>query len=260
MLDIIPSVISQRRNETLEAKATKYEVKKVLFDMDLDKAPRPDGFSTRFLQACWPIFEEDVLKMVQKSQNTQKIGGSTNSAFLALIPKEKGTNNFNRFRSISLCNTRYKLITKVIANRLKLILPKIIPENQGGFIQGRKIVDNFILVQEAIHSSLLRKEQDDTLLLGPASISSTIKFKAVLDEFSEALGSIVNKRKCHIFNWNITPTLLSTISRCLGFAASSAWSSFKYLGLPVSHKRPASKDWLPQLEKFKVKIQAWGYS
>lgn len=99
--------------------------------------------------------------MIRKSQNSQKIGGSTNYAFLALIPKEKGANNFSRFRLISLCNIGYKLITKVIANRLKHILPKIIPENQGGFIQGRQIVDNFTLVQEAIHSSLHRRARYD---------------------------------------------------------------------------------------------------
>lgn len=154
LLDIIPIVLSQRMKEKLEAKVTKDEVKKALFDMDPDKAPGPDGFSARFLQACWQIVEKDLLKMVQKSQNTQRIGDSTNSAFLALLPKEKGANNFSRFRPISLCNIGYKIITKVTANRLKCILPKIIPENHGGFIQGRQIVDNYILVQEAIHSSL----------------------------------------------------------------------------------------------------------
>lgn len=129
LLDVVPSVKSQQTKETLEAKITQDEVKKSLFDMDPNKAPRPDGFSTRFLQDCWLIIEKELLKMVQKSQNTQKIGGSTNSAFLALIPKEKGANIFSRFRLISLCNTGYKLITKIISNRLKLILPKIIPEN-----------------------------------------------------------------------------------------------------------------------------------
>ena len=92
--------------------------------------------------------------MVCKSQRCGKIGGSTNSAFLALIPKEKGTTSFDRFRPMSLCNIRYKIITKIMATRLKHILPFIIPENQGGFVKGRKIWDNIILVQEAIHSSL----------------------------------------------------------------------------------------------------------
>ena len=113
--------------------------------------------------------------MVTKSQACQKIGGSTHSAFLALIPKEKGANSFNRFRPISLCNIGYKLITKVIANRLKLILPKIIPESQGGFIQGRQIVDNFTLVQEAIHSSLSRNEKGMVIKLDLANAFDRVR-------------------------------------------------------------------------------------
>ena len=89
-------------NALLEAKVSKNEVKNALFAMDLDKVPGLDGFSARFLQVCWLIVEKDLFKIVQKSQDCQKIGGSTNSAFLALIPKEKGANNFNRFRLISL--------------------------------------------------------------------------------------------------------------------------------------------------------------
>ena len=92
--------------------------------------------------------------MVRNSQSCKKIGGSTNSAFLALIPKEQGAKSFDRFRPISLCNIGYKIITKVMAGRLKHILPRLIPENQGGFVKGRKIWENIILVQEAIHSSL----------------------------------------------------------------------------------------------------------
>jgi hypothetical protein len=89
--------------------------------------------------------------MVLKSQNFHRIGGSTNYAFIALIPKEKGVSLFDRFHPISLCKIGYKIITKVIANQLKGMLPKIIPENQGGFIKGRHINDNIILVQKEIH-------------------------------------------------------------------------------------------------------------
>ena len=92
--------------------------------------------------------------MVSKSQRCNKIGGSTNSAFLALIPKEKEARSFDRFQPISLCNIGYKIITKIMASRLKHILPYLTPENQGGFVKGGKIWDNIILVQEAIHSSL----------------------------------------------------------------------------------------------------------
>ena len=97
--------------------------------------------------------------MVTKSQRCDKIGGRTNSAFLALIPKEKDVNSFDRFRPISLCNIGYKIITKIMARRLKDIFPHIILENQGGFIKGRRIWDNIILVQEAIHSILKNFEK-----------------------------------------------------------------------------------------------------
>jgi len=96
--------------------------------------------------------------MVLKSQTCNKIEGNTNSTFLALIPKEKGATSFDWFRLILICNIGYKIITKVIANRIKGILPAIIPENQGGVIKGRKILDNIILVQEAIHTSILQRE------------------------------------------------------------------------------------------------------
>jgi hypothetical protein len=135
------------------------EVKATLDSLALDKASGPDGFTTWFLQVCWPIIKQDLHKMVLKSQKCHKIGGSTNSTFLALIPKEKGASSFDRFHLISLCNTGYKIITKVIANRLKGMLPTIIPKNQGGFIKGRHIIENIILVQQAIHSSMQRGEK-----------------------------------------------------------------------------------------------------
>jgi hypothetical protein len=130
------------------------EVKAALDSLAPNKAPGPDGFTARFLQVYWPIIKHDLHKMVLKSQKCHKIGGNTNSAFLVLIPKEKGACSFDRFRPISLCNTGYKIITKVIIIRLKGMLPAIIPEKQRGFIKGRHITDNIILVQEVIHSSM----------------------------------------------------------------------------------------------------------
>jgi hypothetical protein len=109
------------------------------------------------------------------------LGASTNSAFLALIPKEKGANAFNRFLPISLCNIGYKMITKVIANRLKSILPTIILENQGGFVHGRQIGDNFILVQEAIHSSLHRKEKGMVVKLDLANAFDRVRHSFLFD-------------------------------------------------------------------------------
>eukprot|EP00253_Pinus_taeda_P007428 PITA_07428 len=142
--------------------------------------------------------------MVRKSQSCVKIGGSTNSAFLALIPKEKGATDFGRFGPISLCNTSYKLITKSIANRLKNVLPDIIPENQGGFIKGRKILDNIVLVQEAVHSSCQRKEKGMVIKLDLANAFDRVRhdFLFVVMEKLGFSSTFINWVKaCIAFPW-----------------------------------------------------------
>ena len=115
------------------------EIKLAVDSMEEDRAPGPDGYNVNFIKICWDIIKNDLSKMIKKSQTCSKIGGSMNSAFLALIPKEKEANSFDKFRPISLCNIGYKIITKIIASRLKYILPHLVPENQGGFVKGRNI-------------------------------------------------------------------------------------------------------------------------
>lgn len=87
------------------------------------------------------------------------MGDNTKTSHLALIPKDPNPLSFDRFRPISLCNVSYKIVTKILANRLKKLLPHVISENQGGFVPKRQITDNVILIQEAIHSSINKKER-----------------------------------------------------------------------------------------------------
>ena len=145
-LSEIPNLISDDDNQLVNRPISIREIKKALFKMEPDKAPGTDGFTARFYISSWDTIKTDLYRMVKKAQNCSKLGGSTNSSFLALIPKEKGAKIFSRFRPISLCNTGYKIVTKIMANRLKNLLPKLIPENQGGFVKGRQILDNIILV------------------------------------------------------------------------------------------------------------------
>lgn len=97
--------------------------------------------------------------MIRNDFGKNKVEGFTNSSFLALIPKETSASTFIIFRPISLCNYSYKIITKIMANRIKATLPDIISENQGGFVPSRKILDNILIVQESLHTNLLKKEK-----------------------------------------------------------------------------------------------------
>ena len=84
---------------------------------------------------------------------------SLNSTFLALIPKKEGANWLDKFRPIELCNVIYKIITKLIAERLKPLLGSLISAEQGGFVDGRQILDGVVIAMEAIHSMATSKEK-----------------------------------------------------------------------------------------------------
>ena len=75
-----------------------------------------------------------------------------NKTFLFLILKTTGACSINEFRPISLCNVIYKIISKVVANRLKSALNKVIGPFQSAFVNGRHISDNYIVAHEIIHS------------------------------------------------------------------------------------------------------------
>ena len=104
-LSLIPNVVQASDNDTLAVPVTMKELKSALSHMKPDSAASPDGFTARFYSNCWDIIKYDLLQMVRNSQIHHKLGGSTNSSFLAMIPKEIGATNFSSFRPISLCNT-----------------------------------------------------------------------------------------------------------------------------------------------------------
>ena len=114
LLQHLPSMITEEINNALNIEIYEEEVKSAIWALHLDKAPGLDGFSIIFYRAYWDLIKNDLVKMIQWTQRKKKIGGYTNSTFLALIPKENRPSSFSRFRPISLCNSSYKLITKFL--------------------------------------------------------------------------------------------------------------------------------------------------
>jgi hypothetical protein len=127
------------------------------------KAPGPDGFTNDFFHHCWPMIRVEVWEIIEDSRSTGQVLQALNVTFLTLIPKEGQAHHPKQFRPIALCNVIYKLLTKVIARRLKPILPTIISPEQSGYVEGRQILDSVILAHEVIHS--LQKTRTPGMLL-----------------------------------------------------------------------------------------------
>lgn len=138
--------------------------------MESEKAPGPNGFTIHFYKLCWNIIKVDLQKMIKGFIRKAKIGGGTNSTYLALIPKDSNPETFTRFKPISLCNGSYKILAKLLANRIKPLLKRLISSAQGGFVEGRHILDNVIQVQETIHSSKQRNEKGMIIKLDMANV------------------------------------------------------------------------------------------
>lgn len=107
-----------------------------LFQMPPTKAPGPNGMSAIFFQTYWHIVGNDFTLAFLDFLNSECMLRSVNFTHIALIPKTKLPESMGQFRPIALCNVFYKTISKVLANRLKVILPSIILDSQASLFQG----------------------------------------------------------------------------------------------------------------------------
>ncbi|KAK1283401.1 hypothetical protein QJS10_CPB21g01193 [Acorus calamus] len=143
---------------SIDTPCSKEEVQHAVFGIEADKAPGPDGVGARFYQAFWDLVKQDVMEMFHTFfSGTQGIG-CLNATFFALIP-EKGAVQVGDFRPISLINGSYKLIEKVLANRLKLVIAHMVEENQIAFILGCLLQDGFMVTQEYVSAMHRDKRQ-----------------------------------------------------------------------------------------------------
>lgn len=128
-----------------------------LFEMDPLKAPRIDRLHAQFYQSQWSVVGESLVLMVQKRFLTGEVEAFLNKTLIVLIPKVLGSEVVSHFRPINLCTVPYKVLTKVIVNRLKPLMPQLVAKNQTSFVGGRHIMDNVVVAQEVIHSTKIKK-------------------------------------------------------------------------------------------------------
>ncbi|GJS30168.1 RNA-directed DNA polymerase, eukaryota, reverse transcriptase zinc-binding domain protein [Tanacetum coccineum] len=122
------------------------ENSKAVWDCGTDKSPGPDGFTFGFYRRYWNILESDVVDVVTSFFHHGQFPKGSNSSFIALIPKTRDANMVKDFRPISLIGSMYKIIAKILANRLVLVLGDLVNEVQSAFIADRQILDGpFIL-------------------------------------------------------------------------------------------------------------------
>lgn len=140
--------ISPAQAAALSTPILDVEILEVLQSMKKNKSLGPDGFNVNFFLHCWDTLSIDFSKAVHSFFITRNLPSGVNSTTIAFIPKIENPSCMSDFRPISCYNIIYKCITKILANRLKCVLPSLIDHAQFAFISRRSISDNIFLAQE----------------------------------------------------------------------------------------------------------------
>jgi len=150
--ETIPLLVSEVDNQNLQRLHLMAKIKEAVFALNGDGAPGPDGFGGHFYQTYWDIVGFDVVHLVQEFFLGGMLPTNFNSNLIVLIPKIPGAGSMSDYRPIALANFQFKIVTKILADRLACITSRIISVEQRGFVRDRNISDCIILASEAINS------------------------------------------------------------------------------------------------------------
>ncbi|KAF3652347.1 hypothetical protein FXO37_17559 [Capsicum annuum] len=123
-----------------------------------DKAPGLDSYTMGFCIKCWEILKHDIMEGLHNIHSQEVFEKSFNSTYITLIPKKNGANELKDFRPISLVGSFYKLISKVLTERLKKVVENLVDSQQMAFIKGRQIMDAVLIANEAVDSRISQEK------------------------------------------------------------------------------------------------------
>nr|GEW90194.1 RNA-directed DNA polymerase, eukaryota, reverse transcriptase zinc-binding domain protein [Tanacetum cinerariifolium] len=131
-------------------KASLEEIRNAVWSCGNDKSPGPDGFSFLFIKTYWDFFKEDAVSFINNFLDSKSMPRGTDSSFITLVPKIANPILIRYFRPISLIGLQYKIVPKLLANRLSSVINNIVSPTQSAFISGRQILDGPFMVSEII--------------------------------------------------------------------------------------------------------------
>ena len=161
VIDVIHSSVSTVDNDKLTAPFTKAEFHSAIFSMHPDICSGPDGYSLGFYQHFWNLCSDDIFRECCAWLDTGQFPPDLNITNIALIPKGSSHVSMKDWRPIALCNVLYKIISKVLENRLKHVLSQCISDNQSAFVPGRSILDNDMVAIEVLHFMQTKTRGED---------------------------------------------------------------------------------------------------
>ncbi|KAJ9568335.1 hypothetical protein OSB04_004301 [Centaurea solstitialis] len=147
--------LSTEQKEGLEVPFTEQEIKKAVWSCGYNKASGPDGFTIEFVRKFWDVVGNDFVEAIKFFEQHKQIDPGSNSSFISLIPKISDPLFLSDYRPINLIGCVNKVISKVLAERLKLVLDSVISNSQTAYIKRRSILDGPLMAFDSLNWNFL---------------------------------------------------------------------------------------------------------
>ncbi|GKA04200.1 RNA-directed DNA polymerase, eukaryota [Tanacetum coccineum] len=167
------------------------EIKKAVWDNGINKSPGPDGFTFKFFRRFSNIIDKDVVAAVSQFFSSCIFPPGCNSSFIALIPKTQKAKVVKDFRPISLIGSVYKIIAKILANRLRNVISSLISEVQVAFVSNRQILDVPFILSELLSWCKHKKYTAMVFKVDFEKAFDSVRWD-YLDDMLEAEGSLIS--------------------------------------------------------------------
>ncbi|GJT08929.1 RNA-directed DNA polymerase, eukaryota [Tanacetum coccineum] len=177
----------QCQADDLERGVTHDEIREAVWNCGDNKSPGPDGYTFEFFKKYWDLIGLDFCEAVVHFFVNGGFSKGCNSSFITLIPKVIDAKFVNDFRPISLIGCIYKVVTKVLANRLVSVIGDLVSDTQSAFIAGRQILDGPFILDEILNWCRRKKNQVMFFKVDFAKAYDSVRWDYLLDVL-EAFG------------------------------------------------------------------------
>nr|GEV26396.1 RNA-directed DNA polymerase, eukaryota [Tanacetum cinerariifolium] len=248
LADVFNNQLSLEQQDDLERTISIEEIKRAMWDYGTNKSPVPDVFTFEFFRRYWKFLENDILGGVMKFFSSGTFPKGCNSSFIALIPKTQNANTVKYFHPMSLIRSLYKIIAKILANKLSYVILDLISDVQSAFISNRQILDGPFILNELLswYDAIFVRKWD----------SSNLKIiLKVLKCFHMASGLKININKSKLMGYGAHSDEVEISARYIGCATFVV--PFSYLGVKVGGRMERINLWDDVVSKVTSWLSKW---